>query len=277
MRSPEFTLDKPPGALRLLFLGDSITYGTTLVNQDDIFVELVRKDLSMTLHRRVEEINASASGWAISNEYGFLHSRGTYNSDYVLLVLNSGDLDQPFSSFSDVAGGQTTSPRTAIGELLTRVLQLVKQSSQHDAGTTVQNDPNTERANLRELTSMANFTRGQGSGLLLVFVPIRQVIARGVATSVPNALGDWARSEGVDILDLTRAVSSYETKAITLRDGIHYNPRGNRLLADLLEKYLADKFTKNVRTDGTRFGALEPGSKTATNDRLLHRSFAFQE
>jgi hypothetical protein len=118
MRSPEFTMEKPSGTLRLLFLGDSITYGTTQVDQDDIFAELVRKDLSMKLHRRVEEINASANAWVISNEDGFLESRGTYNSDYVLLVLNSGDLDQPFSRFSDVQGGQTTGARTAIDELL---------------------------------------------------------------------------------------------------------------------------------------------------------------
>jgi hypothetical protein len=242
MRSPEFTRVKPPGTLRLMFVGDSITYGTTQVDQDDIFVEEVRKDLSAKLHRPVEAINASANAWAISNENGFLHSRGTYNSDFVLLVLNSGDLSQPFANLSDVQGAQTAPPRSAINELLTRVLPMRKGSSQHDAGTTVEHDSVTQQANLRDLSSMVQFSRGQGSQFLLVFVPFRREIFQGVTSSAPPALKKWAESEAVQLFDLTRAVSEYETNAITLRDGIHLNSLGNRLLADSLETSLTDKF-----------------------------------
>jgi len=261
MRCREFTSDKPLGALRLMFLGDSITYGTTQIDQDDIFVEQVRKNLSVEIHRPVEEINASANAWAISNEYGFLRSRGTYNSDYVVLVLNSGDLPQPFSTLSDMQGGLTLRPGTAIGELLTRVLMFRKQHSQQDAGITVQNDPSTEQANLRVLTSMVNFARAEGSEFLLVFVPFRRDIAQGVARSVPQAVKDWAGSNGVDLLDLTGAVSAYDTKAITLRDGIHFNGRGDRLLAASIERHLADVwFSKNPSAEGGATRALELGN-----------------
>jgi lysophospholipase L1-like esterase len=256
MRSPEFALDKNTLTLRLLFLGDSITYGTTRVDQNDIFVEQVRKNLSMEIHRPVEEINASANAWAIENEYGFLRSRGTYNSDYVLLVLNSGDLAQPISTLSEVQGAFTTAPSTAIGELLVRVLFRNRQ----DAGTAVQNAPDTEQANLQELTSMVKFVRARGSEFLLVFVPFRREIARGATRSVPQGLKNWADSQGVVLLDLTGSMSAYDTKAITLRDGIHFNKLGNRLLADSLEKDLADVYfaksgsteSRTIKTSGFR-------------------------
>jgi len=225
-----------------MFLGDSITYGTTQVDQDDIFAERIRKDLSSEFHRQVEELNASASAWAISNEDGFLHSRGTYNSDYVLLVLNSGDLDQPFSKLGDVVGGQTKSPSSAIGELFFRLSSWRKHVALHDAGTTVGNDPQTECSNLRELTSMAEFSRAQGSRFLLVFVPFRRAIAAGFNSSAQPALREWAASEAVDLIDLTPAISAYETKAITLRDETHFNALGNHLLADALEKSLTEEF-----------------------------------
>jgi hypothetical protein len=221
-----------------MFLGDSITYGTTQVDQDDIFVEQVRKSLSMEIHRPVEEINASVSAWAIQNEYRFLCSRGTYNSDYVLLVLNSGDLAQPFSTLSGVQGAFTTAPHTAIGELLVRLLVRDRQ----DAGTSVQNVPDTEQANLQELTSIVKFVHAHGSEFLLIFVPFRREIAQGVAGSVPRAVKTWANSQRVDLLDLTNSVSAYETNVITLHDGIHFNKRGNRLLADSLERHLADVY-----------------------------------
>jgi hypothetical protein len=132
MRCREFASEKQSGTLRLMFLGDSLTYGTTQVDQDDIFAEKVRKNLSRETHRPVEEINVSANAWAISNEYGFLRSNGTFNSDYVVVVLNSGDFQQPFSTLSDVQGGLVLRPGTAIGELATRVWIVLKHRSQED-------------------------------------------------------------------------------------------------------------------------------------------------
>ena len=242
MRSPEFSVDKPPGTLRLMFLGDSIAYGTILVDQDQIFVERVRKDLSRNLHRPVEAINASANSWAISNEYGFLRSRGTYNSDYVLLVLNSGDLDQPFANISEVQADQSSGSRTAIGELLATHWPASRKMSQPGGGTAVQDDPGAEQANLQNLTSIADFSRAQGAHFLLIFVPFRRYIARGAAGSVPYPLQQWAAAAGVDLLDLTPALSAYETRATTLQDGVHLNAFGNQLIAEALERYLAEKF-----------------------------------
>jgi hypothetical protein len=243
MRCAEFAPEKPYGTLRIMFLGDSITYGTTQVDQDDIFAEQIRKKLSIEINRPVEEINASANAWAISNEYGFLRSNGTLSSDYVVVVLNSGDLPQRFSTLSDVQGGLALQHGTAIGELLTRLWLFRKQ----DAGTLAIEDSGTELANLRYLTNMVNLARFQGSEFVLVFVPFRRDVVSGVARSVPVALEKWAKSKGVELIDLTAVVSGYETTTITLRDGVHFNKRGNQLIADSLGKRFADEYASRNR------------------------------
>jgi lysophospholipase L1-like esterase len=247
MRSPEFSAAKTPGTLRLLFLGDSITYGTILVDQDQIFAEQVRKHLSAKLHRPVEEINASANSWAISNEYGFLRTRGTYNSDYVLLVLNTGDLDQPFADISEVQVEQLAGGRTAITELLTTHWPARQKVFQSGAGAIVGNNPVAEQTNLQDLTSIAELSRAHGAEFLLVFVPFRRYIAKGAADSAPSRLKHWALTQGVDLLDVTPALSAYETNATTQRDGIHLNSFGNRLVAEVVEQFVADKFRKARR------------------------------
>jgi len=261
MRGQEFRSDKPIGALRLMFLADSITYGTTQVDQEDIFVEKVRKNLSFEVHRPVEEINASANGWAISNESGFLRSHGTYDSDYVLLILNSGDLQQSFSTLSDVQGPFSSRPATAIGELLERMLTFWKQDARQDPGIESPGDPITEQANLRDLTGMLQFARARGSRFLLVFVPFRRNIAQGARSSAPKALKDWADSNDVDLFDLTDAVSAYDTKAITLGDRVHFNAQGNRLLADSLERHLVEVcLSKSPSAKGGTVRQLQPGN-----------------
>ena len=45
MRSDEFAMPKPAGTYRVLFIGDSITYGTTHVDQPLIFTSLLEKSL----------------------------------------------------------------------------------------------------------------------------------------------------------------------------------------------------------------------------------------
>jgi hypothetical protein len=226
-----------------MFLGDSITYGTTQVDQDDIFAEQVRKNLSSAIHRPVEEINASANGWAIANEYGFLRSHGTFGSDYVFLVLNSGDLAQRFSTLVEVQGPLGLQPGTAIGEVLTRV----RMSRKQDAGTSAVKDPETEWANLQYLTGMVNLAHAQGSEFALIYVPFRRDVASRAAHSVPAALDQWAKSNGVELVDLTAAVSWYDITTITLEDRTHFNKRGNQLIADSLEKRLADAFVSRNR------------------------------
>src|SRR5437868_2879749 len=78
MRSPEVRPTKAPGVLRVLFLGDSITYGTTFVDQSQIFTSLLVPRLRAKVGREVEVLNASAGAWAIGNELGYLQSRGTF-------------------------------------------------------------------------------------------------------------------------------------------------------------------------------------------------------
>ncbi len=242
-------MQKSNGVLRLTFLGDSITYGTTQVDQNDIFVELIRKELSRTLHRRVEQINAAVNGWAISNELGYLRSRGILHSDYVLLILNSGDPAQPFATFSEAErSGLTAKHWSAVEELLSRTLSL---RTRQDPGTAIQNNAGTEGANLRDLSAMAELSRHAGGRFAVVFVPFRREIPTGATTSVPPALKQWAASEEVPLLDLTSAVSDYKVALITLSDRTHFNKLGNRLLASSLEKNLGDLLAvRNIKRHG---------------------------
>lgn len=240
MRSPGFSAAKPAGTLRLLFLGDSITFGTILIDQDQIFVERVRRELTAKLGRPVEELNASANSWAIGNELGFLQSRGTFQSDYVILVLNTGDLNQPFATILQVQGEPTMLERTAVGEVLAKRWPFQRGMPPAGAGTSVGDNPAAREENLRDLSTIADLSRAQGAKFLVVFVPFRRTVGGGV-DSTPTALLQWAAGEGVEFLDLTPALAAHEAKLVTQQDGVHLNAFGNGVVADALEPYLEKK------------------------------------
>ncbi|MGD0631323.1 MAG: hypothetical protein ABR987_18500, partial [Terracidiphilus sp.] len=83
MRSEDVPAVRPVGTLRLMFVGDSITYGTSRVDQQQLFTELVHRELPAIVHRPVEVLNASAGAWAPDNELAYIRSRGIFQSDIV--------------------------------------------------------------------------------------------------------------------------------------------------------------------------------------------------
>ena len=83
---------KPPGEIRILFLGDSVTFGYRLANEE-CFVELVERELRTRVPgARVECINAGVPGSSLFQGMRFLVTRGLgFEPDLVVLEFGWND------------------------------------------------------------------------------------------------------------------------------------------------------------------------------------------
>ena len=54
MRSEDVARARPLRTLRILLIGDSVTYGTTYIDQADIFASLLERGLKQTMRSKVE-------------------------------------------------------------------------------------------------------------------------------------------------------------------------------------------------------------------------------
>lgn len=239
MRSAEFAAQPAPGSLRVLFVGDSVTYGTSRVGQSEIFTQILRRELPSAVHQPVEVLNASASGWAIDNELSYVRSRGIFHSSLVLLVLNDGDVTQPRALITTGVSQDTTlnHPTTALGEIWTRYLSLKLRhlAAPRDAGDIANtNDAAESRNNLIELDQFRQLVNAAHARFALVYLPFRADIPQPAAQA-QVLLRQWAAAQQVPFLDLTAAEQAESTAAITL-DGDHLNTRGNELVARGIEE-----------------------------------------
>jgi lysophospholipase L1-like esterase len=243
MRADEIPSARQPGSLRLMFVGDSLTYGTTQVGQDRIFTEVLHRALPAIEHRPVEVLNASAGAWAPDNELEYVQSRGIFNSDIVLLVLNDGDLTQPRATIADIGENLPQKrPATAIGELYSRYLRprILQAVEKHDAGDSVAVDAGgVMRHNLADLDEFAQLVNTAGARMILVYVPFRRDIP-GASKDSAAAFHAWSDAHRVAMADLTAAEIPYSVREITLRDGIHFNAKGNDVIATAIEKAWPD-------------------------------------
>jgi hypothetical protein len=244
MRADPVPPTRDPGKLRIMFIGDSVTYGTSHIDQSRIFSEIVHRDLPSIVHRPVEVLNASVSAWAIDNELAYARTRGIFQSDVVLLVLNSGDLGQARAEIADVGEDTTLNhPSTALGELWSRYFKprFFHVAPAKDAGdAAAQNAQATIRANLAELDTFQNLVEGQHARFAIVYVPFRIEIPEPAAESEVTLRG-WTTAHHVPLFDLTSAEAAYPVEAITL-DGDHLNVRGNELVARSIENLWSSTF-----------------------------------
>ena len=84
LRGPETTIEKPPNTKRILFLGDSYTFGV-YCNDDEVYPRVLERFYSSE-SPRVEALNAGyADGWSPDEHYAWLKNRGlSFRPDLVV-------------------------------------------------------------------------------------------------------------------------------------------------------------------------------------------------
>jgi hypothetical protein len=244
MRSRPVSEVKTRGEYRILFVGDSVPFGTTYVDQKDIFVEKIASYFDRMHARPISVMNASAPGWAPSNELGFLKARGIYDADVVVLVYNTKDLVQPFVPYTESPLVPLNNPATAVGELWARYLlpRLFPARAVVDPGSTSADDeppsPAAESRVLETIEMTRQYVASHGARFEIVFSPVVNADIGRLQSDWDRALfqlKSWAERQGVPILDITETIAIQSPKEYYF-DGVHLRAAGNQVVADAFIK-----------------------------------------
>ncbi len=246
MRSDDIEANRPPRKKRILLVGDSVLFGTTYLDQAAIFTTLLQRDLGPD----TEVMNASAGGWAPSNELGFLKAKGAFGAVLVVFVLNTKDLTQPFAGFEENALNPTHNPPTAIGELLARYAapRIFKSLAIQDPGSIAGGNPAIETETPKMLTTLSEAHRiasDNGAHFAIIYSPeigddvtkYREHWDKGV-----SMLMDWAKREQIPVTDMRQDYDAHPSSEVFL-DRIHLKPLGHELMEKaFLMKYKDGQF-----------------------------------
>jgi lysophospholipase L1-like esterase len=238
-----------PGTLRVLCLGDSVTNGGAITDQADTFPYRLQELLGRGA-RKVEVLNASAPGWAIANELGWLRDNGIFQSDVVVLTLSTHDLFQEIAPPA-VVGTHPSFPGK-------RPLFALQDAWEHyarpflfpsidtaDPGVAnagAEDAPESEpqaRLNREDVMAIESIVRQQG-GLLLVLL-LSQGSDRnddGLAAAARRQLSAALAARGVPLLNIDDDIRR-QGRAALYRDDVHPNPVGNHAIAAVLAAGIA--------------------------------------
>jgi lysophospholipase L1-like esterase len=100
LRGPEVRSPKPAGSRRILFIGDSVTYGGGKIREEALFCRIVEASLNKN-GIAAEVVNLSAPGWSPQNWIRYVESNGFHEADLVVLTLPECDLARGFATMEE--------------------------------------------------------------------------------------------------------------------------------------------------------------------------------
>lgn len=252
-RGPDVPRDKPPSTFRVLFLGDSFTFGEG-VEDDQAFPALVTADLNRRGGaRRYDGINAGVSGYNTRDEVTYLRERWlAYAPDLVVLTfyLNDAYDDDRFAPLIMGRGAGLLGHDVALPSQLLRWLvahvggwwqaRQVRQVyiSQFSGKALVEGqDWEASRHALREA---AELLRRRGIPFVLVLFPeLWDLTDSHPFLAVYETVEQYARKLGIPVLNLFEEFSGQDVRTLWVHPGDHHpNARAHRLAADAITNFL---------------------------------------
>jgi lysophospholipase L1-like esterase len=162
LRGPPLLEPKPDGVVRVLFLGDSITYGGGRIHEGELFcrrIENAARDDGF----RLEAVNVSAPGWSPQNWTAWVEAHGRLDADLAVVVLPETDRARPFATL-ETARLVERAPALRLGTIWLRLRARFARD-----------EPKTEDPLPRNIEALRRLPRAlDGVPLVAVFLPSRE-------------------------------------------------------------------------------------------------------
>lgn len=244
MRSAPIQKTLPPSTLRILLLGDSIANGGWWTDQQNTISSLIETSLkSQSNYQQVEVLNASANSWGPRNELAYLQRFGNFQSQVIVLLINTDDLFATAPTSLPVGRDRNYPDRKqplAIIEFLQRYLIRQKPIPELEA---VQKEPGDRVGiNLQTIGKIKNFAQENNSKFILAMTPLLREIGkpgpRDYEIVARKRLNDFTKEQQIEYIDFLPEFNSIENPQSIYQDNIHLNLKGNQFVSEIIEKLL---------------------------------------
>lgn len=276
MRSP--SLVNPKQGLRILLLGDSVLNGSWWTDQADTISEVIRRNLQVTPFFKeargnqlrqnspkspekntldIEILNASANGWSPRNLLAYVQKFGFFQSDILVLLLNTDDLfgtaptSIPVGS-DDVQGDRyypRRKPALAIAEAAVRL--FVPYTPPPVMAQVNAEEGDRVGFNLTALEAIYQITQTEKSQLIISLTPLWHEVSaqpKDYEILARERLGKFIQDRSIPYLDFLPIFQNHPAPKTLYRDQIHLTSLGNNLVSTEISKLLVGE-TRHVNAE----------------------------
>ena len=245
LRGPEKEYGKPQDKKRILFLGDSFTFGTG-VEQDESFVWRIQK----LADPKLDIINGGAPGSSTNEEFRFLSSEGfRYAPDGVVLVFFQNDIQDNYGDALEASGAaKRRNPATLFYKALAKASGILEErlygrSAVYAAVSywkrnfleSYQVSKKEFAVTHRQLEKIRGFCAANGYPLALVYLPRREELKKTGNGLGSEWLADYCGKNNLPLLNLWEKFRARkDTKLLYFQFDTHLTPYGHEVTAQLI-------------------------------------------
>ncbi len=273
VRGPEVDYRRTPGTRRVLYLGDSVTFGYRLASYKSSYPYQVESILEQTRRIEVETINAGVGGYSPWQYLRYLESEGVqYEPDLVVVgfVLNDVTEKLNLKRFGGTGVGRQLSQsyfslherlkhNSGIYGTMVRIATRLRLGGDPQAAATAHEQMQVEdlarspqRDDVRKawgltiesLTRIANFCKDKNLPLVIVAFPYTFQFEDPAGLSAPQeTLATFARNRGIPCLDLLPLLSEYAgdhslSPTDIFSDHGHLTTTGGQIVAEMFVTFV---------------------------------------
>lgn len=253
LRGPDVAPARPADTTRLLFLGDSVTYGGSYVDDEEILSSVAAAEMRRAGFPKVEALNAGVNAWGPANILGLVEATGGFDSNVWIVIAVDDDFRRETTRIGEVPYFNVA-PRTALEEVL--VLGAYRLLASYKLPKPAADERQLAETNLGHYRSVAEAGRQRGASVLLVWHPDANGL-RGGQQRNRAALLSMTGEQGVPSLDLATAYGDGDGIYV---DGLHLSAAGHRIAGQAMGRELA-RLLRNARRGTSRSdgGGAAPG------------------
>lgn len=231
-------------ARHVLFVGDSVTWGGTNVDDTLTFADLVCKNLAARTGQTHVCGNAGVNGYGADNMTQRIRYGGYDDADAIVAVLISGDAIRGLTPIE--SGPQMIQPAPRlIGGLWEAAIQLGYQGMRFLRGQAERDDRDdlpVARESIARLADTLRAEQAKGKTVMFVLSPDRRQLG-GVETPLTETVRRSMAQSGLPFLDLhetmTEARGSLDPAEPLYVDNVHLDYAGHRIYAAKIADALA--------------------------------------
>jgi lysophospholipase L1-like esterase len=246
MRSEPISKMPSPSTLRILLIGDSIVNGGWWTDQEKTISSLMQRSLTSAVSgnfKNAEVLNASANSWGPRNELAYLQKFGSFNSQVIVLIINTDDLFATAPTSLQVGRDRNypnQKPPLASVEVFNRYLSKPKpipelQEVYNEGGDRV-------GINLEAISKIQTLAHQANSKFLLVMTPLLREIGepgpRDYEVKARQRLSEFCQAQQITYIDFLPIFNSHQDPKALYHDHIHLNLQGNQLVTEEIERSL---------------------------------------
>ena len=244
MRSEQIEESINNTTLRIFLVGDSVANGNWWTDQNETISAMIEKQLHQKLaqEKTVEVLNASANSWGPRNELAYLEKFGLFNSQTIILLINTDDLFAKAPS-SLVVGVDRNypdkKPPLAIAEVISRYLLAAPKIPE------IKEEGDRVGFNLEAIKKIQEIANQNNAKFILAMTPLLREVSesgpRDYEIKTRKRLEEFTHTENILYLDLLPIFKSVSESASLYRDHIHLSPEGNQIVSQTISKLIIEQ------------------------------------